>query len=109
MSSCIEPLRARWAPPRRAEETSASWIQRLTVVLEEITAGDYLAWVWDPEPPALGGNLRSVRVDADPVGERIDLELVWDREPPALNAAIAAAGFPLTPEVVAAQSPSARN
>ena len=40
-------------------------------------------------------------VEADPVGQRIDLELVWDRRPPAPEAGLAAGGFALTPEVVA--------
>ena len=101
MSTSTEPRRALSALPQRAEEISPSHIQRLAVVLGGMTAGDYLAWVWDSEPPALGRDLRSVTVDADPVGERIDLELVWDRQPPAPNAAVAAAGFPLTPDVVA--------
>ena len=77
--------------------------RHLTILLDGITAGDYLAWIRDPEPPALGRDLRSVTVEADPVGNRIDLELTWNRPPPALEAAAADAGFPLTPEVVAVQ------
>src|SRR5947209_13225541 len=91
MSTSIEPRRALSDLPQRAE-TSASWVQPLILLLEGITASDYLAWVWDPEPPALGRELRSVSVDGDPVGERIDLELWWDRQPPAPKAAIGTAG-----------------
>jgi len=32
--------------------------QLLTLTLDGITASDYLAWVADPEPPALGHSLR---------------------------------------------------
>jgi hypothetical protein len=75
-------------------------VQSLTLKLEGITAGDYLTWVRDPEPPALGRDLRYITVHADPVGAQIDLELGWDREPPSGRAALHAAGFPVTPEVV---------
>jgi hypothetical protein len=36
--------------------------QVLTLTLDGITAGDYLAWFRDPEPFALGRELRSIRV-----------------------------------------------
>ena len=35
-------------------ERSRGSLQLLTLVLDGITAGDYLCWVRDPEPAALG-------------------------------------------------------
>jgi hypothetical protein len=82
-------------------------VQTLTIVLAGITAGDYLAWVRDPEPPALERDLRRIATKADPLGERIDLQLVWDREPPSAEAALRAAGFPLAPADAAVETSSA--
>jgi hypothetical protein len=76
-------------------------VQQLTLFLAGITAGDYLAWVHDPEPRALEHQLKSVTVRAEPCGRRLDVELVWDKAPPALRDAAITAGFPLTPQVVA--------
>jgi len=74
--------------------------QHLTIVLDGITAGDYLTWVHDPEPHTLGRELRSVDLHADPLGDRIDVLFQWNTKPPAPPAAAASAGFYLTPEVV---------
>jgi hypothetical protein len=74
--------------------------QHLTIVLEGITATDYLAWVRDPEPLTLGRELHSVSLQADPLGELIEVLLRWNTEPPAPPAAAPAAGFYLTPEVI---------
>lgn len=74
--------------------------QSITLVLDGITADDYLAWVRDPEPPALGRELREIRVQAQPLADRIEIELMWDREPPAAGVALVVAGFRLIPEVV---------
>jgi len=79
-------------------------LQHLTLQLDGITAGDYLTWVRDPEPPALGLSLDSITVRADPLGETIDATLCWNRSPPAPRAAAQAAGLPLTPEVTAVES-----
>ena len=46
-------------------------LQILSLKLDGITAGDYLTWCRDPEPPALDFALRSVSVDADPLGDTI--------------------------------------
>ncbi len=73
----------------------------LTMLLDGITAGDYLTWVRDPEPAALGRVLRAVAAEPDPTGNRIDLELVWEDEALSPRAAAAIAGFPLTAEVTA--------
>lgn len=81
-------------------ERRGLFAQCLTMKLDGITAGDYLAWVRDPEPPALGRDLRSITVHADPLAAEIDLALGWDREPPPVSAALLAAGFPATPEVI---------
>ena len=76
-------------------------IQHLTLHLDGITAGDYLTWVRDPEPPALGATLGSITVRADPLGDTIEAALCWNRTPPAARAAALAAGLPPTPEVKA--------
>jgi hypothetical protein len=73
--------------------------QSLTFHLQGITAGDYLTWVRDPDPHALGREIRSLTVQADPLGDRIDVLLCWGGDAPAPRAAAAAAGFALTPEV----------
>jgi hypothetical protein len=87
-------------PSGPANDHGNSSAQLLTLVLEGITADDYLGWLFDPEPPALGSHLRSVTVRAAPRGERIDADLVWDgRATPSPRAAAIAAGFTLTPEV----------
>jgi hypothetical protein len=73
----------------------------LTLTLDGITAGDYLTWVRDPEPPALGSALRCVTVHADPRGDTIEAELRWRGRPPEPEEAARLAGFPLVPEVIA--------
>ena len=70
-------------------------LQVLTLKLEGITAGDYLTWCRDPEPPALDVALRSVRVDAAPLGDTITAILDWNQPTPAPAAAATAAGLPL--------------
>jgi hypothetical protein len=79
-------------------------LQYLTLQLDGITAGDYLTWVRDPEPSALGASLDSITVQADPLGETIEAVLSWNRAPPAARTAALTAGFPLTPEVSAVES-----
>jgi hypothetical protein len=79
-------------------------LQYLALELDGITAGDYLTWVRDPEPPALGFGLDSVTVRADPLGETIQATLAWNRPPPPPRAAALLAGFPLTPEVTAVEA-----
>jgi hypothetical protein len=74
--------------------------QHLTLRLDGITAGDYLTWVRDPEPHALGRELRSLSTQAGPLDDHIDVLLVWNSEPPPPRAAATAAGFALTPEVI---------
>ncbi len=49
-------------------------LQRLSLTLDGITAGDYMTWVRDPEPPALG---RDLAVRADPLGDTGDALLSW--------------------------------
>jgi hypothetical protein len=84
---------------------STIYVQPLLIRLDGITAGDYLAWVREPEPPALDHGLRSVEISADPLGELVNIELVWAGQPrTTLSAAAVAAGFALIPEVVAVHS-----
>lgn len=71
-------------------------LQLLKLKLDGITAGDYLTWCRDPEPPALGLALRAVAVDADPLGDAITAILDWNGPAPPPAAAAAAAGLPLS-------------
>ena len=57
-------------------------LQILTLKLDGITAGDYLTWCRDPDPPSLGHTLRALHVDADPLGDTITAILDWMRPPP---------------------------
>ena len=77
--------------------------QTLILTLEGITAGDYVAWVSDPEPPALGRDLRSIALRWDRFGDTVEAALDWEGSPPAPPAAAAIAGLPLTPEVILVQ------
>ena len=89
-------------PPLPTTPPSTPHVQSLIIRLDGITAGDYLGWVRDPEPSALDYGLRSVAISADPLGELVHVELIWASRPPTTpSAAAAAAGFALTPEVVA--------
>jgi hypothetical protein len=75
-------------------------VQRLTLTLDGITAGDYLAWARDPEPPSLGRELAAIDVRADPLAGTVEAWLSWMVDPPAPREAARVAGLPLTPEVV---------
>ena len=81
-------------------------LQSLTLKLDGITAADYLAWCRDPEPPALGYALRSIRVDADPLGDTITATLDWNQPAPPPRAAAAMAGLPLPPSAHVDASPT---
>jgi hypothetical protein len=70
-------------------------LQILTLKLDGITAGDYLTWCRDPEPAALDFALRSISIDADPLGDTITAILDWNQPTPRPAAAAAAAGLPL--------------
>jgi hypothetical protein len=76
-------------------------LQVLTLTLDGITAGDYMTWVYDPEPPSLGRDLRSITLRGDPLGDTVEAVLVWEGSPPPPTAAAPIAGLPLTPEVIA--------
>src|SRR5947209_4850827 len=71
----------------------------VTLVLDGITAGDYLAWIRDPDPAALGLSLRQLTVRAQPLDDRIEVQLVWEDDVPAPSRAAEAAGFPLSQNV----------
>src|SRR5215208_2554328 len=73
--------------------------QTLILRLDGVTAADYLAWFRDPEPPALGAGLRSIEVDADPVGDAITATLTWDFPAPPPHLAASVAGLPVTADV----------
>jgi hypothetical protein len=64
-------------PPLSTTPPSTPHVQSLIIRLNGITAGDYLAWVRDPEPPALDHSLRSVAVSAEPLGDLVHVELIW--------------------------------
>ena len=69
--------------------------QILTLKLDDITAVDYLTWCRDPDTPALDYALRSVTVNADPLGDTIIAILDWNQRPPAPREAATAAGLAL--------------
>lgn len=75
-------------------------VQRLTLTLDGITAGDYLAWARDPEAPGLARELTAIDLRADPLGDTVEARLSWTSVPPAAHEAARVAGLPLTPEVV---------
>jgi hypothetical protein len=79
-------------------------LQVLTLTLDGITAGDYMVWLYDPEPPALGRDLRAVTVRGEPLGETVEAVLSWQGAPPAPSTAAPMAGLALTPEVIAVQA-----
>jgi hypothetical protein len=78
-------------------------LQVLILTLDGITAGDYLAWVRDPEPPALGEDLCEVSVQGDPLGDTVEAVLTWRGAAPAPSVAASIAGLPLTREVIGIQ------
>ena len=78
-------------------------LQVLILTLDGITAGDYLAWVRDPEPPALGQELCQVTVHGDPLGDTVQAVLVWRGTAPAPALGASIAGLPRTPEVIGVQ------
>jgi hypothetical protein len=80
-------------------------LQTITLHLDGITAADYLAWVRDAEPVALGRGLRSVSVDAEPLGATVTAKLAWDGSAPPLPLAARAAGLPVTAEAVLGDEP----
>jgi hypothetical protein len=81
-------------------------LQFLILTLDGITAGDYLAWVRDPEPPALGQDLRSVSVHGDPLGDTIEAVLAWRGAAPAPAVAASVAGLHRTPELIKVEAVS---
>ena len=96
---------ARLTRPRTTPPPSTVHVESLRITLGGITAGDYLTWVRDPEPPALDRGLRSIAITAEPLGELVNVKLVWaGKPPPTPSAAAAAAGLPVTPEVIAIHS-----
>jgi hypothetical protein len=75
--------------------------QALRLQLEGMTAGDYLAHLRDPEPASFDAGLRSVEVEADPLGAVVEALLTWDAAPADPCMAARLAGFPSPAEVVA--------
>jgi hypothetical protein len=75
-------------------------LQVLILTLDGITAGDYLTWVRDPEPPALGQELCEVSVRGDPIGDTVEALLAWRGAAPPPSVAAQVAGLLLTPEVI---------
>lgn len=69
--------------------------QRLILRLAGITAGDYLQWVRDPDPPALDAGLLAVTVAAAPLGDTVTATLEWAGPAPSALRAAPLAGLPL--------------
>jgi hypothetical protein len=100
--------RAAATPTRRGQRNRSNVpLQTLILRLDGITAGDYLTWCRDPDPPAFDYGLRSISIDADPLGDTISAVLEWDRPVPPPRAAATIAGLPLTADVQAIGSPHA--
>ena len=57
-------------------------LQTLTLKLDGVTAGDYPTWCRDPEPPALDFALRSISIQAEPLGDTVTAILDWSHSPP---------------------------
>ena len=74
--------------------------QTLRLQLDGMTAGDYLAHLRDPEPPALGAGLHAVVVEAEPLADVVEALLTWESAPADPCAAARLAGFPTPAEVV---------
>ena len=81
-------------------------LQIVTLTLDGITAGDYLTWCRDPEPPALDYALRSISIDADPLSDTITAILDWNQAPPPAPVAASAAGLPLSTGVQIKATPA---
>ena len=80
-------------------------IQHITVQLDGITAGDYVAYQVDADPPSETSRLRSVTLDVpDALGDTVRASLRWDGRPPPARAAATAAGLALTADVVDVRS-----
>jgi hypothetical protein len=65
--------------------------QIITLDLDGITAGDYLAYFVDADPALEASRIRSVTVDAEPLGDRVTAVLRWDGTPAPARAAAQAA------------------
>jgi hypothetical protein len=79
--------------------------QTLTLLLDGITAGDYLQWVRDPDPPN-PKHLTLIAARCATLGDRIQLELLVEGEPLSPSLAANAVGFPITADVAAVRGRS---
>jgi len=96
----VDPHHQRPDTRHRAGRRKAYRVtQILTLKLDGITADDYLTWCRDPDPPALDFGLRSISIQADPLGDTITATLDWDQPAPAAATAATAAGMVLCPVV----------
>jgi hypothetical protein len=78
--------------------------QLITIDLDGITAADYLAHFRDADAPIEASRLQAVGVNADPLGDTVDVILRWQGPPPNARTAASAAGFQLTGDVVGIRS-----
>ncbi len=92
------PGREQDAPDQGASRATIH--QTLTLLLDGITADDYLQWVRDPDASDRT-DLKQTGVRSAPLGECIELELLVEREPLSPSHAAGAVGFPITPDVAA--------
>jgi hypothetical protein len=74
-------------------------IQEITLQLDGITAGDYVAHFVDADPPLAATGLRSVCIASEPLDDSVVAVLRWIGSPPDAPAALAAAGFHVTQDV----------
>jgi hypothetical protein len=76
--------------------------QILRLHLDGVLAADYLAYVRDPDPAALGGALRSVTIrEQPPFSSVVEALLTWRGAAPDPHAAATLAGLPVTADVIA--------
>jgi hypothetical protein len=76
--------RAAATPTRRGQRNRSNVpLQTLILRLDGITAGDHLTWCRDPDPPAFDYGLRSISIDADPLGDTISAVRVGPTGPAA--------------------------
>ena len=99
------PSHPRTAPAETHDTRSqraprAATHHTLTLLLDGITADDYLQWVRDPDPPDRE-DLKLIAVCSSPLDDCIQLELLVEGEPPPPRLAANAVGFPITTNVAA--------
>ena len=90
------PPDSRARPPRPEENGRTVSLQILTLKPRRHHRRRLPTWCRDSDPPALDFVLRSVSIDADPLGDSVTAILDWNQPPLAPPTAATAAGLPLS-------------